>query len=246
MKTQNNSVKITAIIAGVVLIIAIVALSNLNPSQNTVNVEGMATVKAMPDVIGTYFNIQTKGHTSAEAKTTNSEISETLTNKLILLGFDKEKIVTQDYSIYPDYIWTNGQRKDNGFVATHSIKLEISSEESDKLSSIIDAGVDSGAGINYISFELSPELQNQYKAEAMKLAAEDAKTKAQAVADGFDKRLGKLVSTSVSDFNYYPWPLYESAGAMTTDSSVVKEATANIQPGEKDITARISAVFKIY
>ena len=244
MKEQNNAIKITAIIAGVVLIIALVAITSLNPSQNTVNVDGMATVKAMPDVIGVYFNIQTKGDTSVEAKDANSEISETLTNKLILLGFDKEDIVTENYNIYPEYEWINNQRKEDGFVATHSIKLEISSEESNKLGSIIDAGVDSGAGINYISFELSQELQNQYKAEAMKLAAEDARIKAEAVAEGFNKKLGKLVSTSVNDFGYYPWMLYESAGTM--DASGAKEATTNIQPGEKEITARISAVFKIY
>ena len=123
------------------------------------------------------------------------------------------------------------------------IRLEISAEDSAKLSNIIDITTESGALISSINFELSQEKQNQYKAEALKLASEDAKIKAEAVADGLNKKLGRLVSVSTSDFDYYPWRVYESsAGSSTEDAKV---ATANIQPSNQKISARVTAIFKI-
>ncbi|MEN7981854.1 MAG: SIMPL domain-containing protein [Nanoarchaeota archaeon] len=247
MKKQNTTITITAIVSAVVLIIALSALFMFKPvsSENTVSVEGMAIVKAMPDEIGVYFNIETKGNTSSEAKDANSDILEKLVATLGNQGFGREDIITENYNIYPDYDWTEGKRIDKGFKAIHSIKVMVDSEETDKLGKIIDAGVDAGAGISYINFELSQESQNKYKAEAIKLAAEDAKTKAESVAIGFDKKVGKLVSVNVNDFGYYPWRLYSSSGVTEGDVGLAKEAVSSIQPGEKEVSARVTAVYKI-
>jgi uncharacterized protein YggE len=119
----------------------------------------------------------------------------------------------------------------------------LPAEEYDKIGTAVDSGVEAGAGISYINFELSQEKQNEYKAEAMKLAAQDARIKAESVAEGFDKDLGSLVSTSVNDFGYYPWLAYEARdGSSVSD---VKEAATNIQPSEQEITASVTAVYKM-
>ena len=51
--TKNTAIQITSIISAVVLIIAFSTLylfnSAINPGKNNINVQGIATVKAMPD-----------------------------------------------------------------------------------------------------------------------------------------------------------------------------------------------------
>ncbi|HIG94515.1 MAG: hypothetical protein QT05_C0049G0025 [archaeon GW2011_AR13] len=248
---KNTAVQITTIISVVVLIIAFSTLyifnSAVNPGKNSVNVQGLATVKAMPDVISVYFNIETTGNTSEEAKDANSLILDELITELLKQGFERKNIVTENYNIYPNYEWDkDGKQIDKGFKATHSIRVEIDSEDSDKLGSIIDAGANAGAGISYINFELSQKLQNQYKAEAMKLAAEDARIKAEAVAEGFNKEVGDLISTSVNDFGYYPWNVYSTRGmGVAEDYALAKVEATNIQPGEKEVTASVSATFEL-
>ncbi len=254
MKKDNRAIIITSIIAGVILIIALLALttlSSMNPySKKSVTVEGISNIEVAPDIIGIYFNIETNGSTSAEAKDANNEIFEDLIVQLALEGFDRSELKTQSFNIYPDYIWDDGTRKDNGYKATHSLKLELTSDDFDRISEVIDAGVDSGAGISYINFELSQELQSQYKAEALELASKDARVKAEAVALGFNKKVGKLVSVSVSDYYYYPMNIYTRSSVDYEDSGYgdcvsLKEAVANIEPSELDITARVSATYKI-
>ncbi len=248
MTKNNTAIGVTAILSALIIIIAVIALVAFKPvsSGNTVNVQGTATIKAMPDLITVSFNIETKNATSAGATEANDKIYDELVNQLVLLGFEKEKIVTDSFNVYPNYNWVNGRQLDNGFRATHSVKVELSMNQSDMISEVIDAGVNAGAGVSYINFELTKESQNKYKAEAMKMAAEDARVKAEAVASGFDKKVGNLVSTSVNDYGYYPWNLYSSSSSGAgEDVAMAKQVAANIQPGEEEITASVSAVFKL-
>ncbi len=226
--------------------IVILALIEMNSSgfssQNTISVSGTSTIKAMPDIIGVYFNVDTQGATSSEAADKNSEIVDSLTNSLISKGFEREDIKTQSYSVYPEYDYKTGTGKITGYRATHSLRVELSADDSEKIGDVLDSGVDSGAGISYINFELSQENQNKYKGEAMKLAAQDATSKAEGIAEGLDKKLGKLVSVSVDSYDYIPWLARDFAGATAAEA---KQEATSIVPSEQEVSARVTAVFKI-
>ncbi len=242
---MQKSVQITSIIVVGLIVISFLGFSFFgNSSQNTITVNGQAQVKAVPDLVGVYFNVQTNAKTSAEATQKNSELVDSLKSEIIKLGFEEKAIQTQGFSVYPQYDWVNGRQVEKGYTASHSLRVELPTSESSKIGEVIDAGVKSGVGISYINFELSQELQNQYKSEALKLAAQDSKVKAEAVAQGFGKRLGRLVSTSVDSYDYYPLRAYDnSAGAVLTSEE--KQVATSITPSEQDISASVRAVYKI-
>lgn len=243
---MQKSVQITSIIVAGIVLVALIGFMFFNSTvpQNTINVQGYSEISALPDLVAVYFNVETKGITSSEATNKNSEIVDNLIANLVSEGLDKKEIQTQNFNVYPEYDYVGGTRKEKGYVATHSLRVEMPSEESSKIGKVIDAGVNAGAGISYINFELSSENQNKYKAEAMKLAAQDATTKANSVAEGFGKKAGKLVSVSVSEWGYYPWNVYSGSG-KSEDAVMAREASTSIQPSEQTITATVSAVFKI-
>jgi uncharacterized protein YggE len=253
MKKENSAIVITCIIAAVVLIIAVLVLGrtgSIFPSSgNTVTVQGVSTIKALPDVISVYFTIETKNKTSVEAKDANNAIYDDLVENMIIAGFEESDIKTESFNIYLNTYWEDGKEKTDGYKATRYLKVELSSDQTDLLSDVIDAGVDAGAGISYINFELSQESQNEYKAQALKLASEDATIKADAIASGFGKEAGKLVSVQISDFGYYPWNVYTSSstgGAYREEDAVMaKEAAMNINPSEQEISASVTAVFRL-
>ena len=249
MKKENNAIVMTSIIAGVVLIIAVIALFAFRPAgtgqvtQNTINVQGQGVVKAMPDLVGIYFSVETNGTTSVQSKDANAKIFTQVQDALVAAGIPKDKIATESYSVNPSYTWNNGERKDTGYKAVHSISIKMNANETDKLSRVVDAGVNAGAYVNYINFELSPTAQNKYKALAMKSAAKDAEVKANAVAQGFGKNVGRLISVDAQNFNYAPWRVY-SAGA-TVEKTAMDTAITNIQPGEQDVSASVTATYKM-
>ena len=254
MKKENNAIVVTSIISGVALVIALTALFMFSPgpsSRDTVTVQGTSTIEATPDLISVYYNIETKGETSSEAKDKNNEILDKLKSSIVSEGFEEAELKTESFNVYPDYKWIGGERKDNGYKATHSLKIELKSEDFDKISELIDAGLNAGAGISYINFELSKELQNEYKAQALELASKDAQIKADAIASGFGKKAGKLISVSVSDYGYYPMNVYSSKGygedavSATVDTESLRESVANLEPSEQEISATVSATFKL-
>jgi len=243
LKLQKG-VQITIIIAVAVIALAIIGVIAFKPSStsNTIQVNGQATAKVAPDLISVYFNVNTKGSTSKAAEDANSEIVSKLTDNIVALGFKESDLTTEGYSIYPEYDYTNGQKL-IGYIATHSLKIEVSSNQKDKVSSIIDAGTNAGAGISYINFELSPLLQQQAKTQAIKNASDDARIKAEAIASGFNKRLGRLVSVSLDEFNYYPWRIFEAS--TTGGATEAKTAVAGITPSDREVSAYVTAVYKL-
>ena len=245
---KNNSLTKTLIISATIIVVALIIFFAIKPTNynNTINVQGISEVKATPNLIGIYFNVETSGETSAEANSENTEIVDALKTSLMALEIEEDEITTQNFNIYKDYDWTNGKRTEKGYKATHSLKIELSTDDSEKIGQVIDAGVDAGAGISYINFELTQDLQNQYKAQAMQEATQDARTKAEAIATGLDKKVGRLVSISTSDFGYSPWNLYTSKGmAIEDDAELAQEAVTSITPSEQTIYGQVSVVLKL-
>ncbi len=244
-KKMNKSVQITLIISGLVIILAIMGFYILksNSMTNTISVNGQGVEKVTPDLISVYFNVETVATTSEQADNENSLIVNKLKDSIVTLGFTEDEIKTENYNIYPDYNYKTG--KNDGYRAIHSLSIQFSTDEKDKTGEVIDAGTSAGAGISYINFELSQTLEQQYKSEAIKTAAEDARIKAESIAQGFDKRLGRLVSVSLDSFNYMPWRVYSSSGSAE-DTVMAKEAVTSITPSDREVSAYVTAIYKVW
>jgi uncharacterized protein YggE len=244
MKGKNNSIAITVIISIVVLLMFFVLAFRLpflkSSNEATVMVQGVSTVSVMPDLITVYFSVVSSGDDAVDARNKNSKILNDLIDNLLLEGFSRDKIVTENFNVRQDYIWEDGKRIENGFVATHSVKIELSVNDSEIISIVVDSGINAGALVNYINFGLTQESQNKYKAESMKLAAEDAKVKAESVALGLGKSVGKILYVEILDFGYRPWVFYEA-----DMKSGVEIESSNIQVGEEEIFSTVSATFEL-
>jgi uncharacterized protein YggE len=244
---MDKSIQITLIVAATVLIVTLIgymAFTQILPPSDTVNANGIAELKTLPDLVAVYLTVETNGTTATDAKDRNAEIADNVITELLKIGLERKDIATQGYNIYEDFTWTDEGRKSMGWKASHQLRIELKSSDIDKAGSVIDAGVNAGAIVNYINFELSVDKQNEYKAQALTAATQDARIKAEAIATGLNKHLGKVVSVSSLDFGYRPWMLYEGGGIMAT-ASEAKSAVTNIQPGEQSVSASVSVTYKL-
>lgn len=248
---MKESIKITYIIASTLILLAIIGtyvVFNIYPtsSEKILTANGRAEIKIIPDKISLYFNIEGEGENAKIAKYINSEITNQLIEDLIKEGLDRKEIQTLSYNIYEDFDWTPTGRKSRGFKATQTVLIKLSTNDLDKVSKIIDVGVDGKAILNYINFELSQEVENRYRAQAIRLAAEDAKMQANALAEGSGNKLGKLVSISNQDFYYQPWRTYDyNVGISSEENVEMAKSAVSIQPTEQVISAQVSTVYKI-
>ena len=241
---MEKSVQITLIIA--IAVVAICVLGYVVFYQTvggpTINSNGVATVFAEPDIVSVYFSIQTKAPTAQDAKDQNNEIFDSVLTALIKTGLERKDITIEYFNVNENWEWNGRTREQNGYIATHSVKVKLEAEQMEMVGKIIDAGVDNGADINYINFELSQEAQNTAKAEALAKATQDAQAKAEGIAEGLGKKLGRVISIQTSDFGYYPWRLY-GAEDMAGTASEAKAAVTNIQPGERENSGSVVVVY---
>lgn len=237
---MEKEIKITSIIAITAIVLVGIVLFAQNSSSETISVTGEYSLNVLPDKVGIYLNVETSAKTLEEATEKNANITSTLTEALLKEGLAKEEIQTQNYYSYQDFDWSSGARIDRGYKVIHSIKIQLSADN-DNIGGIIDSAVNAGAMVSYINYELSSAYESQYKAEAIQLATEDAKAKAEAIAEGLDKKVGKVVSISDSSIDYYPLRAYDVASSEIS----LKDAATNLTPSEQTVYARISAVFKI-
>jgi len=246
---MDKSVQITLIIAGTVILLAIVgwlAISwIINISANQVDVDGNAEIKVMPDIAAVYFRIETNGTNAGDASGKNSEIEGKVIAALLQQGFERDKITTQDYQNYEDFDYTDNGKISLGWKAIHNIKIEMNAENISLAGNAIDSVVDNGAIVDGINFELSNAKENEYKKQAITQATLDAKSKAEGIAEGLGLKVGKIVSISTSDFNYNPWPVYGGMVASTAMAEQAKAAVTTIQPGEQTVSASVSVTYKL-
>ncbi|MEX2017315.1 MAG: SIMPL domain-containing protein [Candidatus Pacearchaeota archaeon] len=240
----DKGVQKTLIIVGGILVALLLVFSFVNNSVNarTISSTGTSTIDVLPDFVTVYFSVDTKGTTAKEASDKNSKIVDDMKFALVASGVEEEQIKTQSFNVYPNYDYRSGSGVITGYNAQHSLKVEIDVSEKEKLGSVIDGGVGAGAGISYINYELNEENQKKYKIDAIKTATEDARTKAEALAEGSGSSLGSLVSISTSEWGYVPWLAADSASVMEKSGA---EIQTSINPSEQEVSATVVAVFRI-
>lgn len=252
MKMDNGVQKTFIIVLGIIILslIIILAIKSFLPSKNQIQINGQSEIEATPDTITVYYNLETTGTTSKKAEDKNSDILNNLTYQIATIGLNKSKLKTISFNVNPEYQWINNKNQLKDYKATHSLKIELSIEQREKIGNLIDAGTNAGAIIKHIKFELSPSLEQEYKAKAIQQASEDARTKAEALAKGFNKKVSKLVSVSLDNWNYSPWRVYDSTPGVKGISvpaieTEIDNTVTNINPNNQKVTASVNAIYKI-
>lgn len=234
------------IIGAIALAILLVSGYLISNSSAVVSAQGSSTIKAVPDKVSIYLNIEARNLTAQAAKAEHDKILDSLTISLLRAGLDKEDIKTISFNIYPEYSWDNGKQEQKGFMASHQLVIE--SKDFNLVPEIVDVAIDANALVSYINFELSDEKQSDYKAQALANASKDAKKKAEATASGLGKKLGKLVSVKNEEFNYLPYRYYDVATAEAggvAPSMAVKDAASNLAPRDIEVQASVMVEYKI-
>lgn len=245
----GKTIAITAVV--IVLILVVSGYLFYSSGQTAiVTATGYSEITVQPDSASVYVYIQERNDSAENAKNQAFAIGDDVITQLVKLGFERKDIQSGQVYVNPDYSWENDRSVLKGYIANQEIIVKT--KNFDKVLNVINVAVDSGALISSMNFELSQEKENEYKIQALKLAGEDAKAKARAIAESQGKSLGDLVDITSEDFNYRPIPYYaysgEKGAAMDVISSAnaeAKVAAMNIVPKDNEVSATINVRYKI-
>jgi len=121
--------------------------------------------------------------------------------------------------------------------------LKIVTTDLDKVGNYVDTAVDNGATrINTINFGLTDKKKKEVNGEAMIIASDAAKEKAEALATNLGVRLGNIASVSESSFDYIPFVTRQFAVA---EASVAADVPTEISPQDVTVRATVNVAFEI-
>ena len=199
-------------------------------APDTVTTTGHGTITIVPDEATVTAGVHTQAASAAEALAANGRLMNQVVAALKRAGGDE--LQTQQVSLYPQ---SNEQGQVTAYTADNSVSAKAKIAEAGDL---VDAAVQAGA--NTIS---GPSLGVSDRAaryrDALKKAVEDARAKAQALADAGGFGVGPVSIVSEQAGGGGPVPVFDSAVRAQ------KSEATPIEPGTQDVTADVSVTFRI-
>lgn len=206
-----------------------------------ISVSGTGRVVVEPDIGVINLGVEVTKDTVGRARTVAAEAMEKVRLSLADNNVQERDIKTRFFSIYPKYDYENrnrdGQPKLSGFTVSNQIEVKI--RDIDRLSKILDMAISAGGNairVDGISFEV--DEPGQFHKEARRLAVEDARAKAQQLADLAGVSLGKARAITESSGGVAP-KFFAEARAMSAPS-----VGTSISPGESEIVLNVSVVYE--
>lgn len=210
--------------------------------QNLFLVQGKATKTAVPDTAFISFGVTKIANTISDAQNqTNTAISKII-GGLQNIGIDAKNIQTTNYSVSPNYDYNSGNQTIKGYTVTQNMQITI--KPIDKINQATDVATTNGANIvGSVNFGFDDATQTQLQNQVRQMAIDDAKQKAQSLANAAGMRLGKIVD--IQEDNQSPiQPIGIQTFKIATAPS--DSAPTTITPGENTLTENVTLSYETY
>jgi uncharacterized protein YggE len=201
--------------------------------QRTISVTGVGRAAAAADLALFNLAVETQAVTASDALTENNKRVAVVLSALKDHGVQEKDIQTTELTIDPV---TDNARPPK--IVSYQVRNGLSVELRDIQGAglVIDAAVQAGGDatrIESISFSFADP--SSLLIQARKRAVDDAKDRAQQLADGLGVGLGNVISISESDAN---------GGPRRFIGAAAQEATA-ILPGQSEVTDQVTVSYEI-
>lgn len=217
-----------AALAGAVGLPDLAGAQEPSATTDTITVNGVGSVKAVPDEAQMSFGAETRRPTAQAAVAANADVMRKIINALRQVG--GRELATQWVSVYP---YTDESGRVDGYSASNSVSAV---SDVDDAPALIDAAAEAGA--NQISGPgLSSSNAEALYRQALAKAVDEARLRAEVLAKATGRSLGSITAI-VEAGAVQPEPMYRTA-AGAADSSTP------IVPGEQETSATISVTFSL-
>jgi len=227
-----------------------------NVGDTTITVSAKSTVKVTPDVAEIRFGVETKGKDIAKAQESNKEKVNKVIESLKALGIDEKLIQTESININPEFSYNRDYERYDYETEEYTItgyrastQLSITGVEIDKVSDIVDAGIDAGASrINGLEFKVSnySEKYREALGEAVKTSQEKAEVMLNSANTSncyYIKGIKEIVEGYEND--YVAYSKASNSIAFAEDDAMSSFNAEEMMPGEEEIEANVTVTYII-
>lgn len=233
------------LVIGAVAIVSIIRDRIVNPPQWQVTVTGQGKISYQSDLATVNLGVQVDKVAKPDAAL--NQLNTTMAKVLAAvkkLGIADADIQTQNYTLYPQYDYSNNAAVLIGYSANQIVAVKVRNldKAADMVSKVIAAASVAGANqVNGITFDVSSleDLKQQARVKAIA----DAKTKADSLANAAGVRLGNIIGWYENFISVpgQPQPYYGVDGKGGVGTTPVPVVTN----GSQDVVVEIGLNYRI-
>lgn len=205
-----------------------------------ISVSGSGSAFGAPDVAVLQLGASVLKPSVAEARQEAASAMEGVLDSMKDNDIEEKDIQTTRFSVHAEYDYDRGEQELRGFRVTNIVTAKL--RDIDKTGEVLDDAIKAGGDlveVQSVSFTIDdPE---ELREEARREAVEDARQKAETLAELTDVKLGKPLSISESG-GAVPIPY---RGAAEAGLAVEEEAPTAIEVGELEMTIDVQIVYDI-
>ena len=236
IRKEINMKKLFLLIIALIMLAAAASVS----AETKITVNGTGEIKVSADTAVISLGVNARNKDVLEAQKKVNESISAIRKALIGQGVKEENITTEFINIYALYDYQNDQESLAAYDASSTLAIRVTDMES--VGSLIDAAFAAGANtLNGISFSASDT--EDAKKEALKIAVEDAKNKADVMAEasGLEITGIELISEgSVNSFDNSIGNVYAKRADFIESEA---DAGTVVQAAKLIVNATVSVIF---
>lgn len=205
-------------------------------AEGLLNVTGTGTVYMEADRVSIQVGVRLSGTDVAALQQEANAIVKNICESLEAEGLDPKDISTANIYLYPQYDYSGEMEKIVGYTINNSLTVQTS--EIDKIGGYIDVAFEAGAN-TFDSINFSVKDDAAARKQALELAVQNAREKAEVIAAASGKTLGGIeVISEGSQQDYYAvrndglniaYAKEEAAGVATTVRAAQVSVSAQVE-----------------
>jgi uncharacterized protein len=218
-----------------------VTAADSNGATQGITVSGEGKVTGQPDIALLSLGISTVQPTVAQARDAAATTMQALIDSVKGNGVAEKDVQTTQLNISPEYDYSVASTpKIIGYRLTNTVTIKV--RDINKTSDVLDGAVAAGGDMTQVqSISFTIDKPDDLKDQARADAVNDAKARAQRLADTAGVKLGKAIA--ISETNYTPpGPLIYGADAA---AGTAKQTSTPIEPGTLDVDLTVQVTFAI-
>lgn len=215
------------------------AIGKADKMERTITVEADGKVTVTPNIAITTMGMTAEGKTVAEAQQKNTDVMNTLIEKVKALGVDKADVQTTNYNIYPNYDYTDGRQTIRNYAVNQSVTIKI--RDLAKANQILALAGEVGAN-NVSGLQFTVDDRDAYKEKARQEAFKKIAAKRDALSQSLGVKLRSIVT-----YNEYEVTGGYGADAYKYEGMGGSPAAANpgVETGSNDVVVHVTVVFEV-
>jgi uncharacterized protein YggE len=187
---------------------------------------GEGVVEAAPDRAWITITAESRAGNPRDAQRRNAEAMTPVLAKLRSSGIPSDAIRTLGYDLQQEWDYVNNQRVSKGYVARNTVDVRV--DNIDRVGELLELAVGSGAtAVGGVRFDLKD--RKKLEREALRLAVEDARGRAEAVAAGAGRSIDRVLRIDAVNAGGGPIPLQKIALAREAASDAPPMATGQLE-----------------